>query len=183
MIDTPSAAKTSASWAVARSRSWFGSRSLRMTAWRTRTARSFVSASWCWRCARQSAFASASSSPTSSATRDSPLVSSGVNTRPTSVAARGHAGLRDAGLALDTQLECVARRARDAHAQIGERRERGRDLVGRHGRAQADRERRDAGTEITHVERADDRERLNAALDLDETREGRYGGQQKGNLA
>jgi hypothetical protein len=49
-------------------------------------------------------------------------------------------------------------------------RDRGPELVHQHGYAESDRERRDASPEVTHVERTDLRQRLNASLDIDETR-------------
>ncbi len=75
MIDTPSAAKSSASCAVARSSSWPGSRSLRASSAIRVVARSRVSTSARWVSARRAAVVSASSSPTRSATRASSTAS------------------------------------------------------------------------------------------------------------
>src|SRR5438093_1484695 len=91
--------------------------------------------------------------------------------------------LRDARFAFDPQLERVARAGDKSQARLLEAREDARELLGSHRRAQRDRKRRGAGAEVTHVQRADDRKRLDAPLDPDETPERLDGREHELNVA
>src|SRR5439155_20667686 len=103
----------------------------------------------------------------------------GVESEGQSEALR-HAG---AGLALDAELQRGAAAPLQREARLFQGRDRGPELVHQHGYAESARERRDASPEVTHVERTDLRQRLNAPFDVHQPGERRYGREHQDNVA
>src|SRR5258705_5717478 len=105
---------------------------------------------------------------------------SSVSSRRVTLRALRHAG---AGLALDAGLQRCGAASLKHEARLFQGRDRGPELVRQHGYAKSYRERRDASPEVTHVERTDLRQRLNASLDIDKTRKRGHGREHENNVA